>query len=351
MLVYVITTAVSMFFATYAGRTKDIKNLKSTYICLAIASWLPFAIIGSIRYHVGTDWPIYNSFFYSINQGGERFSEIGFNLLNQFLYLFSKDSQIIFAVTTILTTYFVFRAIYSQSVCIPMSILIFVISADYFSSLNQLRQALAMAIFLYALQYVWKRDWKRYFLWIFIALLFHNSAIIYFPVYFLRGKKVNLKAHFILFGGSIALLPVLKKVIIFVISKTPYGWYLESAYANNNFYLIGFLFSLIFLVFYEYYAFLGEEKNDEQYNFMVNMYYLSTYTILFSAVIPQVSRISGCLSYIGYLAIPKMIFREKIRHRRIVLYMLLVFLYLVKVLYDVYKNHWYDVLPYQTIFS
>lgn len=161
MLVYVITTAVSIFFATYAGRTKDIKNLKSTYICLAIASWLPFAIIGSIRYHVGTDWPIYNSFFYSINQGGERFSEIGFNLLNRFLYLFSKDSQIIFAVTTILTTYFVFRAIYSQSVCIPMSILIFVISADYFSSLNQLRQALAMAIFLYMLYNMYGRETGR----------------------------------------------------------------------------------------------------------------------------------------------------------------------------------------------
>lgn len=62
----------------------------------------------------------------------------------------------------------------------------------------QIRAGLSYAIILVAVQYITKRDWKRYFGLVFIAYLFHQSALIAVPLYFLC--LINIKKKHIIMG-------------------------------------------------------------------------------------------------------------------------------------------------------
>ena len=157
MAVYIIMTIISMLFAGYAQNVKEVESLDSTYRILGVVAFLPFAVVTSLRCQVGTDWPIYNDYFHSIPAGGKKFTEPLFNLLNRFLYHFTQNSYILFAVVAVLLLSFMFLTIFQQSEYLPLSILIFVVSGDFFNSQNQIRQMLATAILLYALKYVYDR--------------------------------------------------------------------------------------------------------------------------------------------------------------------------------------------------
>lgn len=61
----------------------------------------------------------------------------------------------------------------------------------------QIRAGLSYAIILWAVQYITKRDWKHYFFWVFIAYLFHQSAILAVPLYFLCLVKIR-KWHIVI---------------------------------------------------------------------------------------------------------------------------------------------------------
>lgn len=120
--------------------------------------------------------------------GGKKFTEPLFNLLNRFLYHFTQNSYILFAVVAVLLLSFMFLTIFQQSEYLTLSILIFVVSGDFFNSQNQIRQMLATAILLYALKYVYDRNWKHYFLLLLIAAGIHISALLFVPVYLSMEK-------------------------------------------------------------------------------------------------------------------------------------------------------------------
>ncbi len=362
MIIYVIAVALSMICAAYAYNVKNIKSLNSTYKILCVLACLPTTLVSVVRYKVGTDWSIYHDYFHWISEGTDQFSEPLFNLLNRVIYLFTQDSWWLFAICAVIIGYFTYRAIMEQSINPAFSILIFMISGDYFNSQNQIRQAIAMAIFLCAMKYMKSRDWKKYFLFLVVAFLIHTSAIIYFPMYFLYGKKINVKVLIGLFAATVVMLPVINKVMVFVLTKTRYGWYFDSIYNTNDFYLLGFLFTVFFNVIMFFYYCYGEkhalesgktreEAQDYDFNILMYIYYFAAMSVLFSAVVPQMVRITTGFSIVTSLLMPRLVVREHDRNRRIVLYMLIVAVFLVKFLFDVYSNGWYDALPYQTIFS
>lgn len=362
MIIYVIAVGISMICATYAYHVKNIKSLNSTYKILCVLAFLPTTLVSVLRYEVGTDWSIYHDYFHWISEGKDKFSEPLFNLLNRVIYFFTQDSWWLFAVCAVIIGFFTYRAIMEQSVNPAFSILIFMISGDYFNSQNQVRQAMAMAIFLFAMKYMKSREWKKYFLWMIIALLIHTSACIYFPMYFLYGRKVPVRFLIGLYGIMICALPIMKKGIVFVLTKTKYAWYFDSVYNTNDFYLLGFLFTLFLNVLLLFYYCYGEkhalekgksrdEIQDYDFNIMLYSYYFAGVSVLFSATVPQMVRITTGLSIVTALLMPRLVVREHRRNRRIILYMLITAVFMVKFLYDVYHNGWYAALPYQSVFS
>src|SRR5665213_2396527 len=87
---------------------------------------------------------------------------------------------------------------------------------------SAMRQSLAIAIFITAIPYIYRKDAVRYFLFIGMAWLFHSSALILLPLYFLGyvNWKINKIAGVIivtiflsLFLVQNSLLPYLNQFI------------------------------------------------------------------------------------------------------------------------------------------
>lgn len=349
MIVYLMMLIVSVFFASCARKLQYETKYRNAYCAYAILSVLPFLIVSSLRYRVGTDWFIYDEYFYAINAGTNSFKEPIFNLLNRIIYLFTDNSQFLFIAVAVITLSFTFAAIYQQSRYIPFSIILYFLSATYFNSLNQMRQAIAMSIFLYASKYIWTRSWKKYLLWILVATGFHISALIYFPIYFLYGLRARIKKHIVLLGAVTVSMPVIKIVIVEIIKLTPYAWYFDSEYSENDFLVAGFIISFLVLILLEYYNYSGNVDDDKMFHFMVNMQWLCVVSLLCTGFVPQVSRIATAFEIISILAIPRMVLYEKKRNQRIIVYCLIVALLTAKLVYDVYVCGFFDVVPYQII--
>ncbi len=82
-----------------------------------------------------------------------------------------------------------------------LTIIFYLSSYWIYQDLIQIRAGVASALFLLSLPYLINRNAKKYFITIFIAILFHYSAIILIPIWFINGK-LNLRYIYI------AMIPI-----------------------------------------------------------------------------------------------------------------------------------------------
>lgn len=363
MFWYILAFALSMLFAAKAQKLRGKSDLKvaggtfhyrRTYYLMVILSFLPIFLVASVRSEVGTDWPIYLDYYEGILKGTRGFSEKLFNLMNKFVGWTVNDFRGLIILVAFLTYSFLLKAIYEQSLSAPLSLLVYFLSALFFASLNQLRQAIAMAIMLYAYKYIRDKKLLPYILWCLFASLIHTSALCFLPLYWITRFKPSLRRYVTLFVLFVVTLPVLHILFEAVMAFTKYAWYSTSVFNTgseaNNFYVLGFVFQLVMLIILSYYRFSSKEE-DPVYDGMLNCYFLSVITLLFTPVLSQILRVSQCFAYSQILLVPRMINREKKPVRRLFLYVLVIGLYAVKLIYDTYILGWNGVIPYQTIFG
>lgn len=352
MWIYLLALLLSLIFAKLAVNAKPYPALTDTYRFLAVLSFLPFAINAALRGQVGTDWVIYNAYYYEISNGGREFSEPLFNLLNKVLYNISSDSTLLFATVAIITLSLFFIGIFQNSEMVPYSILLFFLTGKYFSSLNQIRQMLAMSIFFFAWRFIRERRPGRYFVCILIACMIHSSSIIYIPLYFLYGISFSSKRLLKIIAGYCLALPLIFVCIPVLVQLTRFAWYLDSRFAQNNFDLIGFVTSFMIALLHCWLLRRQEtEDNNRELGFMTMISIGSCLVYFLTSSLPQVTRIAEAFSVIQILSIPNLVKGERNIYIRHIVLSTVALLFACKLIYNVYSTQWwYGVLPYHTFF-
>lgn len=132
------------------------------------------------------------------------YSEYGFYFLGVIFKTFSTSETGYLTFIAALSFIFMYKCF--RKYCYYPMIGVCAYIARFYTGRNfvQIRAGLSYAIILWAVQYITKRDWKRYFLWILIAYQFHHSAILAVPLYFLCLVKV--KRWHILLGIVVAFI-------------------------------------------------------------------------------------------------------------------------------------------------
>lgn len=359
MIVYILATCLSAMFAYLSILTK--KKLEITYTnsknmiygniiykITVVIAFLPLFLVSALRYNVGTDYFYrYVPGFKFIQYGGKETYEKGFLLLNKIILLFTTNYQWLFIITSFIFCFFVYKAIYDQSKDIVYSIFLLLITDSYFISLNTLRQCIGVSIFLYATKYIKTRDIKRYIIWILIASTFHISALIYLPVYFLY--KINIKVQIIIFAIFILAKSVISKFFIEFVLFTKYGAYFQTAFNVKKFDFWEFFINLCILIFC--YAFYKKGKNDVEYKIFVNIQFLNVALLLFSSVIPLISRVTVCFTFSQIIFLPKVLSYINNRILRNTIKIAIILLYIIYMVNTIVIRGYHEVLPYQTIFS
>ena len=154
--------------------------------------WLLIAalliLFGGLRYRVGDDFDSYCLIFENICKDWDTIlyngTEAGYVWLNRLVSVWTEEPQWIIVVTTAMITVFGVIAICKESKLVPFSLFIF-FTTIYYQGFNLIRQCIACSMVLLALVYVKRKRWMWACVWLFLASLFHKTALVGFPVLFL----------------------------------------------------------------------------------------------------------------------------------------------------------------------
>lgn len=133
-------------------------------------------------------------------------SEPAFTLLNWILSRFTNDPQIfIFVCSAVINAIFV-NFLHKYSKNFIFSIFIYICSGFFFTSMNIIRQYIAMAIIILGFEHLKNKKIIKYTLYVFIAFLFHKSAIMALIFYFILNSTFILKHKIISFIFIVLIL-------------------------------------------------------------------------------------------------------------------------------------------------
>ena len=217
-----LTYLFLLFFSVYlaSGKFSPLSysyiNIKPTenfqWNIRLIAILLIITIISGIRdSYIGNDYHNYLDYYnYILNFGkiGSHFKkvEIGWEYLNM---LFAKNqipASVFFGIIAGLTWYFFIRGSQKYQFLLPLMLYFAITSGFFLWTMSGLRQSVAIMMFFYSIRYIIEKKPLHYIAVIGIASLFHTSALILFPVYFIYKIKFNQKIFFIIYILSLFLI-------------------------------------------------------------------------------------------------------------------------------------------------
>lgn len=240
------------------------------------------------------------------------YSEYGFYFLGVFFKTFSSSVTGYLLFIAGLTFIFLYKD-FRRYCYYPVFGVCAYVSRFYLArNFIQIRAGLSYAIILWAVQYITKRDWKRYFFWVFIAYLFHTSAIIAVPLYFLcliRIKKWHIVLGIIIafilggvFTGPIRVLVADYAVDMKVTTYVTKDYQREQGLLNPMIY-----FQLIVLFIYTFNEKVLK-KTSEDYFTIRTAYFYSTFILISLSMYTALSgRTSSMFSTLEMAIIPTVI--------------------------------------------
>ena len=225
-----------------------------------------------IRYENGDikTSPLYNLYF----------NEIGYVISNVTISHITANRYIFILILTLITYFLISRSIIRYCCNYQLATVLF-LGLIFFFTFTYLRQMLSFSIGWMAIRYIYDRKLWKFLLFVFIAFLFHNSAIILLPLYFIPIRKYNVTIIIII--GIISLSVGLSNIIgasydaygdlmndrrggysfdqsgfrieylfeatIFLILLLPFHKYIPNTRKYIVLYNVGIYFSIILLVF------------------------------------------------------------------------------------------------------
>ena len=222
----------------------------------------------SIRdFTVGTDTITYTKFFrdglipqyYDFNPE----VEVGYQFIEYLILNFTHNYFWLFLLCSVIVIPSYFYIIKKYSTNYILSIFIFITFGIYNFFFNGLRQGIAMAICFLALPFLLDKKIFKYFIFIFIASLFHISAWVMLFFYFLVHFRTKLEYKMIWVAG---LSSIISGVVINYLANSnkryeSYGQVDEASggYLTLSFYIVLGMFVYVF----------GKKERIINYNFRV----------------------------------------------------------------------------------
>ena len=173
---------------------EDVQKLRISIFAVAI-----FVFFFGFRGYIMSDWLNYYPYFYECDlsnviyfttkDGG--WIEPGYTVLNLVCKFIFPDYQFFVLVCCLLQLVLLLRFFRGRISNIPMALMVYVVFEGLDITVNLMRNSFAILLFMNSIPYLLRRKPIHYFSLCLLALSFHISAIIYFPLYFFFHKTVN----------------------------------------------------------------------------------------------------------------------------------------------------------------
>ncbi len=310
MILYLCTAAGTVALASAIKRPANLKGSRQQMLNGVVLLFI-FSILFAVaacRQNVGNDYAKYVEFMHLVVSNAYVPTEVGFNGTVRLLYGISgfENHLLVFAFFAFATIAFFMAAIYKQSDHFLFSFFLFMAFGYYFQSFNTVRYYLAVAIAVYAIPYVLRKEWVKFLLLILLGSSFHKSLLVVIPLYFLASlnwKKWSLALGALFCTTFFFLQDFYLKVVVFL-----YPTYEDTEFLEGGTSYISIIrcagilfFSLLF------YRQGVKEDRRNQFYFYCNLGALVLYTCC--SFIPVVTRIGYYLTVTHIFFLPALVGR------------------------------------------
>ncbi len=360
MILYVTVAAVTVLLANMVVSGPVTQPYRITRqqmcnrVCLIFVFLLLFAL-SACRLNVGNDYAKYVEFMHLVNCEAYVPTEIGFNLLVKLLYGLSgyENYLLVFAVYAFATMLFFLLAMYEQSDEFPLTFFLFMALGYYFQTFSTVRYYLALAIALYSMKFVLRRQWGRFLILILLGAAFHKSLLVVIPLYLLATvpwKKWQLAVAALFCTTFLFFQDFYLKVVVFL-----YPTYEDTEYLEGGTSYVNILRCAAVLVFALLVLFLqkegcGMEDRRFRFYFYLNLGALALY--VFCSFLPIISRIGYYLTISHILFLPMLL--KQIEDKRLRRFFRAGILLAAVFYFAIYMSRAGDdgvlILPYKTFF-
>src|SRR5690625_2656938 len=300
------------------------------------------------------DYNNYVDIFKTINLFGfiESFKaglniEFGYLLLNRFIGVFTNNPVYLFLVTTFVILYGFYHQFNRYSVSIWLSIFLFVTAGSYYASFNITRQIFAVAIVFIGSKFLYNRNFFKYMFFVFAGFLFHKSALIMIPFYFILNFRINLKNLFSISVGSLIVILFFKDILSILQSLGIYDNYTEYAYGMEGQAVTNIVLPVMFLAF-SLFNIRKLDPTETKHRIWFNATFFYTVFNIFALQVEMVERIGRFFAPYPLLLIPFLFSKMKNKNLRVV-YMTVLIVASIAYNYVILSNSRFD--PYYFIWG
>lgn len=337
-----------------------------------------FFILGSLRWKTGTDWvAYYNYFTYSLSLEdfiGREF-EIGYGYLNYLIktYLYD-DYTILLTAQSFICIVFIALTFKSKFLKKFPIICLLIYFSSNLGGIFAVRQSISISIVYFAYICLLDDRKKLFFILVYIATLFHNSAFIAFFLYFFikinlsnRSSAILLISSFII--GLITSTDFLNLLLkIPIVSNIPYlkgkiqdYTFIHEFYGSNFSSNVDTSISKITGIIKKMFIFLPLvyfRKNINEKHMFFNKIFSTIimgqcFYLIFGSMLPVLKRANAYFDVADYIFLCCMLSVLKLKNRIILYTIIVLFLfsnffnkfYAYRDLYDPYYWIFDDYIP------
>lgn len=290
-------------------------NKRNSLVSLGIFFIIFFSLL-SLQYGVGTDYFSYVSLF----KGNyidlyKRNTEFLFYYLCCFLSKYKIHPQMGFVFLSFIQFFCInkflkFMNLKSNTI---FFYLYFTVATFMFNQTNGIRQYTAAAILLLFVKYSYEKKIIKMILSIFIASMFHSSAIMFIPVFFvvkLLSIRLNNFIWIIYLLISIILIRVniVSKIINLIPFLSRYSHYLDSLWGGSQFSFVNIFTKILYIPFY-FFSLKSLKKLSDKKNVLLFQLGFFSYGIkLICLSSPILNRFAGYFEFFTIMPLYYFIF-------------------------------------------
>ncbi|MCR8635405.1 EpsG family protein [Paenibacillus radicis (ex Xue et al. 2023)] len=254
--------------------------------------------------------------------------DMGFGIFQMILKKFTEDPQMLIFICALITNLLIVLVLYKYTRLFELSIYVYITSGMYVVSMNGIRQYLAAAIIFAATKYIMDGNWKKYTLVILFASLFHGTALILIPMYFIVRRKAWTTTTFLILSFAVLFAmgySQLSGLFFSAIEDTQYAEYSKFSEGGANIIRV-FIYIIPIALSY-----LGREKLRELFpnsDYIVNMTILGAVFMVISTQNWIFARFSIYFGLYNLIIISWIVQLFVRREQKLIYYSILVFYFL-----------------------
>lgn len=350
MVIYLFNIVSILFYAflysvtssKYSIAASKYKIKKFFIIMLSIQLIL---ILALRNYSVGVDVSSYFNFFnrtpyFNFQQFMDHRFELGYKLLNKAISIITMNEQIFLTVMAIICILPVGRFVYRHSRMPFLSLGLYIAFNFYAFTFSGLRQGIAYGIILISYDFIVKRKLTKFVICVLLASLFHTSALIFLPAYFLAYIKINKKS-LTLFIIISTLIFLFRKQIFEIVILNFYPNY-EMVESNAiNWMMLGVIIIILGLIFYKRVVAVSPQGNT-LYVFMI----MAVFLMMFATVGTNAMRMVDYYYIFMILFIPEVL--NAIKEKSLLVlggYVIVISVFVLHLWFLLYSDT-YQIVPY-----